>query len=192
MRAFIAIDVPEEVREKAYSVARRIAEETGARAADRDSMHITLHFLGNIDDAQRSKVEYAMDALHAERFGVEVKGVGFFGGKEPRVAIASIGEGSSEIIGIYKKLYQPVSDAGITLERREFTPHLTLARMKNERHEIIGTAKISSTLQELAEEYKDFAFGSFLCDRIMLKKSEFAKGGVVHTTLHEKIFTSQP
>ncbi|MGC8478853.1 MAG: RNA 2',3'-cyclic phosphodiesterase [Candidatus Micrarchaeia archaeon] len=187
MRAFIAIDVPNAIKDKAYKVAKEVAEAAKAREVDKEAMHITLHFLGEISESQKGKIESAIDSIEAQRFVIEIKGLGFFGGKVPRVAIAKIFEGRDELKSLYNMLYGPIEKAGVALEKREFSPHLTLARIKTEKLGRREIEEIWEALKKLESAYKDFEFGSFLCERIVLKKSEFTGKGVIHTVLHEKI-----
>jgi 2'-5' RNA ligase len=181
MRAFTAIDIPKEIKARINDASKQLRSIDGARLVDEDSMHITLHFLGEISDAQADHLKEAMASIDFAPFEISIKGIGFFEPERPRVVFAGLEKGAEEVKRLYALLYDPIIKLGIRLEEREYIPHLTIARLK-----FAGTHS-ARLLERFAEEHKE-EFGSFECKSVALKRSDFTSGGVKHTTLYEKRF----
>lgn len=135
MRAFIAIDLPENIHAE---LRRRQAEFRAlcpdARWTRPEGIHLTLKFLGEINDAQVRQVSDALAALGPlEPFAVEVKGFGVFpDARRPRVFWAGL-EAPPALAKLAESVEERMEKLGFVREDRPFTPHLTLARFKNPR-----------------------------------------------------------
>ncbi|MGH9469544.1 MAG: RNA 2',3'-cyclic phosphodiesterase [Terriglobia bacterium] len=140
VRAFIAIDIPEDVR---LALSRRQASFRDAltsdhgrgrdvRWADPEGMHFTLKFLGEITAAQAEQVTLALSRIRDfEPFEAVLKGFGFFpSAREPRVFWAGV-EPASALKALAARIERELGEAGFEPERRPFSPHLTLARFKS-------------------------------------------------------------
>jgi 2'-5' RNA ligase len=132
MRAFIAIDLPENIR---ATLAQRQAAFRAACPEARwtrpEGIHLTLKFLGEISEKQTGQVNEALCALGpVEKFSIEVKGFGFFpDARRPRVFWAGL-EAPPDLEELAKKVEAAMSKLGFPVEGRPLTPHLTLARFK--------------------------------------------------------------
>jgi 2'-5' RNA ligase len=146
MRAFIAIDLPEQVRAalaKAQHNFRTACPD--ARWTRPEGIHLTLKFLGEISDAQTKQVVAALEQIGSfEPFSAEVKGFGFFPRAErPRVFWAGVaappqlGELAAQVEGLMEKI-------GFAREDRAFSPHLTLARFQVPRSQPALAAAIAA------------------------------------------------
>lgn len=135
MRAFVAIDLPEDLR----TLLRQ--KEANFRALCPDArwtqpagIHLTLKFLGNISDARTKDVNDALMALGSfDHFMVRMAGFGFFpDARRPRVFWAGIDAppGLAELAG---RIEDAMERLGFAREQRDFNPHLTLARFKTPR-----------------------------------------------------------
>ena len=79
MRLFIALDIPAEIRARLTEYmerARALAPE--ARWARVEGLHVTLKFIGHVDDAVVEKIKAALASIKAAPFEVKFAGVGFF------------------------------------------------------------------------------------------------------------------
>ncbi|MGC8669857.1 MAG: RNA 2',3'-cyclic phosphodiesterase [Candidatus Micrarchaeia archaeon] len=173
-RSFIAIDIPESIKEKFKS----ISIDQSLRKVSIENIHITLLFLGNVPEARIKDVIAVLDSLNTESFDISIKGLGTFDGSMPRVLFAKIAanEKLEEIYGIlYSKL-----ESICTLEKRGFIPHVTIARSKG--HE--GSRQI----KDLVEKYGNTEFGIFKCNSVKLKKSLLSASGPVYSDLFVKTF----
>jgi 2'-5' RNA ligase len=177
MRVFIAIDVPEEIRERLAAVQEKIRETTtSARWVAPESIHVTLKFIGEMPEKRREDIDEALRGLTWKRIRVSVRGVGFFPGtRSPRVLWAGLDAASIE--GLAEEIDSRLERAGFDRERRKFRAHLTLARAKN--------SNLEKVMVDAAAPFEDEEFGTFTVDRIFLFESTLKAGGSVYTKLQE-------
>jgi 2'-5' RNA ligase len=178
VRAFIAVDIPAEIKERIAGTAKELGSD-GIRVVAADQMHITLFFLGYLDAAQVDSAKAIISDIDSKRFGISLNGMGTFAMKRPRVIFANIRDGAKNLHDIY----ETVSDrlpAMMKLEREEFTPHLTVARLKRFDSTTTGRAR------DFIDKYKDTDFGSFECAEVKLKQSVLTDEGAVHSDLYIK------
>jgi 2'-5' RNA ligase len=135
-RLFIAIDLSPDVRrwlEKARSVLEPGMPAGTVRWVDPQGIHITLKFLGEVAVNRIDGVCAAMgQAVSGESpFSLTVEGLGCFPNTaRPRVVWAGV-RAEPKLIGIQKRLEDILSATGFPRERRAFSPHLTLGRVKD-------------------------------------------------------------
>lgn len=125
IRAFAALDIPPDQRtdlmivQQGLPVPRLVAPE---------NLHLTLVFLGEVEDAALEEVHLAWAALRLPGFEVTLKGLGMFGGGKPRAVYAGVAP-CPALDRLQAKLDQAARGAGVAVERRRFVPHVTLARI---------------------------------------------------------------
>lgn len=153
----------------------------GASWVRPESIHLTLKFLGEIDDAKALKVsaELQKAAEGIGPFNLEVGGVGCFpNARAPKVVWAGIKE-SVELSKLQKKIDERLSSIGFEAEKRPFTPHLTLCRIKSaEEGRALGRLVTEAASGEQAKAA--FTAGSFVFMKSVLKPS-----GAEHTAIKE-------
>jgi 2'-5' RNA ligase len=177
MRAFLAIEVPEEIRNRLYEAAKEFKNEDTSIVHE-DGMHITLKFFGEIDNSEMVMIEDAMDRVDMRRFRIEIRGIGIFNPDFLKVAYAIVSEGESEIKALKKKIDNALNDAGIgTRDEHEFSAHVTLARFKRKPN--------GNRILSILDKYKNASFGSFEISKFALKKSTLTKEGSVYETLRD-------
>lgn len=176
VRVFTAIDVPYALKSRIVKEMQALRSVIGVRPVDDTALHITLHFFENLSYNQIEEVKAAMGMLRKPRFTISLRGVGFFDSKRPKVVFIRVAEGADRIREIYYELRDLVKDPGIEWERRDFVPHLTVARVNGYSDSLDGE------LEDFAVSHTN-ELGSFVCDRIVLKRSDSTKEGVVHTEL---------
>ncbi len=175
VRTFIAIDLAPEVRERMEGPQGILA---GCRArlslVKPGSIHITLKFLGEIDERTLGRVQEALSALRFDPFVISLAGVKGNPPPNPRVIWCEVGDG-----GGCRRLFQLVEGAlsplGIPREKRPYTPHATLARVKR------PDPSLMPVLRNLTAE----EFGSCPVRSIKLKKSTLTPSGPVYEDLLE-------
>jgi RNA 2',3'-cyclic 3'-phosphodiesterase len=140
MRLFIAIELDDEARHAIAAEQKRLQTELGGeRSALKwirpEHMHLTLAFLGEIDDGLApSVVEAIGQPVQTDRFAVVFGGLGVFPpGGAPRVLWLGLTAGVREVIGVQREVAERTTRLGIALESRPFHPHLTLARFRTSR-----------------------------------------------------------
>jgi 2'-5' RNA ligase len=136
MRTFIAIPLPEDLRHRLAEAGRAaLAESPGVRVVRPAAMHVTLVFLGEVDREDLSLVHAAMAeaADGVPPFTVSLGSSGQFPPKRrPKVFYVGLDEGGRECARLYHRLHERLATR-FSLDSRPFTPHITLARVKDPR-----------------------------------------------------------
>ena len=177
-RGFIAIDI--ESFPKLVQFENEIRNSgANVKLVEPENIHITLKFLGETDEKHTDRIEEIIkDAVKdSDSFEIKLKGAGVFPNQN-YIKVMWIGMENGEQIGeIANKIDEKISELGFEREKRRFSAHLTIARVKS--------AKYKEKLLELIEKYRDIEFGSLKIDIIKLKKSELTPKGPIYTTLKE-------
>jgi RNA 2',3'-cyclic 3'-phosphodiesterase len=188
MRAFVAVDLAEDVR---TALAREQARFKAVCAPNRDirwtrpeGLHLTLKFLGSIETERVRPVIAALQALEPfAPFMVEVRGFGFFpDARRPRVFWVGL-EASSALGELAVRVETALEPLGVERENRPFKPHLTLARFDRP----LTPSALTAALNESTVE----SFGSFEVTEFFLFESRIRSGGAEYFKL-ERFPTSPP
>ena len=125
-RLFTGLEIPAPV---VADLAMLRGGLSGARWVDADFYHLTLRFIGDIDAATADAVADALDGVDSEAFTATLDGLDSFGGDRPRALIARVrlNEALAELQAQHERLLRRL---GLAPETRKFTPHVTLARLR--------------------------------------------------------------
>jgi len=126
-RLFSALAIPEDVA-RALSLHR--GGLPGARWVEPSDYHITLRFMGDIDEATARDIDESLAEIRRKPFAVTLDGLGSFGGGRPRAIIARVTP-TAPLIELQADQERRVRRAGLAPETRKFTPHVTLARLRD-------------------------------------------------------------
>jgi RNA 2',3'-cyclic 3'-phosphodiesterase len=135
-RLFIAIDVPETIKDEIYNIAEDILPGSkNLKLVSAPNIHITLKFLGSVDVKKIRKIKNAIreTSVLFDKFKYEVSGrVNAFPSPEnARVVFIEIDKGGDQMCEIYNGLENNLSRVNIKRDKRGFSPHITIARLKN-------------------------------------------------------------
>jgi 2'-5' RNA ligase len=182
VRAFLALDISEEVRREIGEFEKEI-DSVGAdiKLVETENLHVTMKFLGEIDAGVLEKVYDVMRGLREEKFVMKVEGVGVFPNwRVARVVWVGIGEGRERVIEIQRKLDSGLAGLGFGRER-DFVPHITVGRVRSPRNR--------DRLLQVLENYRGRKFGSCVAERLVLKMSQLTPKGPIYSDLREVEFT---
>ncbi len=127
-RLFVAIDFSEQVKE---DLSRLCFGLPGARWVPTDQLHLTLRFIGEVDGALFLDIREALNDISAEKFSLSLKGLGHFPPrKTPRVLWVGI-ERNEQMVRLRNRIEAALVKLGLEPEKRKFSPHVTLGRLKN-------------------------------------------------------------
>src|SRR3990172_10248535 len=179
MRLFIAIEIPEEIKKEMAEIQRRL-KESGADAGwtRPEGIHLTLKFLGEVPE---TKISMIMDALtNAPKgrggFRLDVEGVGTFPTpKSARVVWVGVSGDVERLAKLQTAVEDVMAGLGFEREKRAFTPHLTLGRIKY----IHSRERWLKTL----DSEKDARLSALEVKAVSLMKSELKPSGAVYTEL---------
>jgi 2'-5' RNA ligase len=135
IRSFIAIELPQEMKVQLARVRGmpRPQEYPSVKWVEAESIHLTLKFLGNIPSGRIPEIEAAVReaARGVPAFHLEIGGLGVFPSTQrPRVAWVAVGGEVEKLAGLQEGIDSALLPLGFPRESRPFTPHLTLARVR--------------------------------------------------------------
>jgi 2'-5' RNA ligase len=183
IRSFIAIELPDELKAGLTRLQARLKAGTQSpiKWVDPNSIHLTLKFLGNIPADTTGDVTGAMEAAARgiPPFRLEVKGLGVFPSlKRVQVIWVGVGGEVDRLGQLQKRLESSLTPLGFTPESRPFTPHLTLARLRDraspDDRQRVGQL-IAGTGFETAY--------SIAVDAINLMKSQLTREGAIYSRI---------
>lgn len=171
MRLFIALELPQEVRQK---LALLRVETPGVRWVAAEQLHLTLAFLGDVAEEKLAPLLQALGKVLFKPFLLQFDKLGCF--PHPRAPrIVWIGLQPHPLLNdLAAGIRSAVSDAAIILEDRPFTPHITLARLKVPNQQIAAAFERQTIAGRVPPiEVQEFA----------LVQSRLTQAGAVHTLL---------
>jgi len=182
MRCFIAIDIDQTIRAALGNLQQELQKKAdikkgGVTWVKPDAIHLTLKFLGEIEDKHVADVCNIVKSVAGRHksFQLSIESVGCFGGKSARVLWVGAGEGTENLLRLQKDLEQRLAEAGWPAEDREFTSHLTLCRVKDSRAGL--------KLAQVAENYRDLKLGTISADSLCVYQSQLTPQGPIYTIL---------
>ena len=125
-RLFTGLEIPPLVGQ-ALSVLR--GGLPGARWVDPENYHMTLRFIGDVDDDVAHEIASLLSRIRRQAFELRIDDLRSFGGRKPRAVVATLGPAQAvmELQADHERLMQQL---GLEPEGRKFTPHVTLARLR--------------------------------------------------------------
>lgn len=163
-RLFSAIETPERVREALWRLKQPLP---GARWLDPANYHVTLRFVGDVDNRVADEFAAELGSIAGDPFEARIEGLGTFGGNEPRSIWAGVAGGPA-LEHLARAHERAARNAGLAPEARNFRAHITMARLNR-------------TPAELVARYLGrnggLVTGSFVVDRFVLMSSKPKVGG---------------
>jgi RNA 2',3'-cyclic 3'-phosphodiesterase len=127
-RLFTGIEIPADI---GLQLSAYRGGLPGARWIDPENYHITLRFIGDIDERTAGEIFSILgDGRRRDPIAVTIDGLDTFGGGRPRAVFARAAS-TSEINDLQSEQERLVRRIGLPPERRRFTPHVTLARLRD-------------------------------------------------------------
>jgi len=127
-RLFVAIDLPDECKDLLEGLCHGLP---GARWMRDRQFHVTLRFVGEVDGPTKRRLATALNGVRADPFELQLEGMGTFPPRgNPRVLWAGVSE-SPELADLYRQVRRVLQRAGLPPEERKFSPHVTLARLRD-------------------------------------------------------------
>lgn len=168
-RLFVALDFPETIQEQLLELYQYGIP--GASWVDYEQLHLTLRFIGEVDGVQFSDIRESLAEIEVSSFSLTLKGVGFFPPrKTPRILWVGVAA-NDELLQLQKKIERRLVAVGISPEKRKFTPHITLARLKNTPEDRVGKFLMGNSL---------FQSDTFSINEFVLYSSVLSSKGATH------------
>lgn len=173
MRVFVAIDLPEPVRDALAAVQDALP---AGRLSDPEQLHITLAFLGEQPDEVVEAAHWALTRLSGPPFDLQLAGLGTFGDRAPHSVWAGIRDPAA-LKALQARVLSALHGAGLMLERRRFRPHVTLARLGR-----LAPAE-AERLTRFLQRFEAFPSPPFRVADVALWRSTLLRSGAVYDEL---------
>ena len=184
-RTFCAVELPAVIRsqiQKHIESLRSTVPEAQPSWSRVDNIHLTMKFFGNVE---RRRVPVISEALsHAvnglQQFEIAIAGAGAFPQfGQPRVLWIGINDTNKHLTELHSRIDEECSKKGFEKEKRDFRPHLTIARIRKP----AGTRTLAEVNQRLG-----FESLSFLVSQLVLFRSELSSEGSKYTVISRHSF----
>ena len=178
MRLFLAIDLPQEVLFRLDRLISALRPEAFIKWSPLDNLHITTKFIGDWPEGRLGELHDTLQELTPrEPFEIELRGLGWFPNeRSPRVLWAGV-EGGEKLQQLVSDTNERLGALNVERDERPFSPHLTLARLKN-------PVPLGS-LRKKINEMQPAELGSFLVLRFALFRSDPGSNASVYRKLRE-------
>jgi 2'-5' RNA ligase len=190
MRLFVALGIPSAVRDQLAALIKEVRALGPAPSAKKvrwvrpENIHVTLKFIGEAAPTKLEAIRLALAAVRsADAVDLLVHGLGFFPNQiRPRVLWAGM-EASLNLAPLAGDIDRALGGVGFALEKRPFTPHLTLARFE--------PSGVSRELSRAVEENATREFGVLRAGEFHLIESTLKPSGAEYTTLQSFAFATE-
>jgi RNA 2',3'-cyclic 3'-phosphodiesterase len=180
IRAFLAIDPPEDILQAMSRLQEKLKREIGGRISwtKPQGQHLTLKFFGDISKEDVNNICSAVQkrVVSEPKLNLKIEKLGVFpDAHRPRVIWCGVAGDTVKLSIIQKQLDNDFANIGFPAEDRSFRAHLTLGRIKDS-HGLTG-------ISEVLTKYGAFAAGEFSCTELILFQSRLTPQGAVYTKL---------
>jgi len=127
MRLFVALPIPDHVARPLMLLQGGVP---GARWQQREQLHLTLRFIGEVDGAGARAIDDALAGIDAPAFELQLHGTGQFGNRQPNSLWAAV-RGNEMLEHLARKVDNAIRRVGAPADAHKFTPHVTLARLRH-------------------------------------------------------------
>ena len=178
MRLFTAIDLPADITDQLAALIVRLRPAAKLKWSSAANLHLTTKFIGEWPDERLGELSAALRGLPGHLpTGIAIRGLGWFPNpRAPRVFWAGV-EAGPVLADLARSTDQALARLGVAREDRPYSPHLTLARIK----ESVPLDRLRDAVAALPSE----EFGQFVADRFCLYRSQLGSSGSVYTKLEE-------
>ncbi|HEY5046645.1 MAG TPA: RNA 2',3'-cyclic phosphodiesterase [Rhizomicrobium sp.] len=167
IRLFVALALPDAVAAQLRLLQFGVP---GARWMEREQLHLTLRFIGEVDGGDAASIDDALSQIANPRFALALKSVGAFGGKTPRALWAGV-RPETDVVHLQRKIESALQRIGLAAEERKFKPHVTLGRLR---------ATPPGGVMDYLADHALFASAAFDANAFILYSSHPAPGGSLY------------
>ena len=180
VRAFFAVEITDDVRHALSEAQRSLPlADADARSVACENLHVTMHFLGQIDDNRVVEACRLAEAAASEvqPFEIVIKGLTAVPptGSRLRMIWATVDDISGRLRELHEKLGQLLAGSGFEVDTRPFRPHITMARFRSSRK--------ADAVREGTELYSTVLFGRSYVRSVILFSSIPGKSGPTYVPL---------
>ncbi len=190
MRCFIAVELDSFIRDNLSALRKQLQTELwgyekGIKWVKSENLHVTVKFLGDVDDNKIMDVCKGCDEAASEHstFDIEVGNAGYFPPRaSARVIWAGLTQGAEQLRNLFASVEDNMEMLGFDKENKPFSPHITLARIKNSEN----GRKAASIIDDLVTH----PFGVQGVEALTIFSSNLTSDGPVYNVVHRAIINS--
>ena len=178
VRAFLSVDIENQTLLPQISETQRKLDTNLAKMklVEIENIHFTLRFFGDTSLTRIDEIESCLSRIKIEPFDIMVQGVGAFPNRRrPRVIWIGATQNADRIRDLKKEIDSYLEELGYKPERKKFTPHATIARVRY----IKDAGKLASNLDSLIDQ----PIGIMSVSKFNMKKSTLTPSGPIYDTL---------
>jgi len=176
IRTFICIEIPASIRERIDGLQRTLGQIDAQVSWTKPSnIHLTLKFLGDVEGSRIERVGKAVEraATAISPFEVEVSGAGCFPSpRSPRVLWVGLSVVPEPLIQLYASIEVELSREGLPREKRKFSPHLTIGRIRTPHNSALVAEALIAT---------GFTPETFDATEVIVMRSDLKPTGSIYT-----------
>ena len=181
IRLFVALDLPEAVRQRLAGLQGGVP---GARWLAPENLHVTLRFLGEVDEPTAQDIDAELDRLVAAPFDFSLEGKDYFGaGKKKPYALILTVPRTGPLQTLRDKVDRAAVAAGLPPDDRKYRPHVTVARLKDAPMERV---------RRWVAEYGPLQVGPLPAERFVLYRSHLGSAAASYEPLATYPLTGPP
>ena len=174
VRTFIAIDLDAGIKEYLAVLQNKLKFGAGTKASPAKGFHLTLKFLGEINEIMLKKVDSALAEIKFRSFEIMLKNIGVFPSSgKPRVVWVGINH-EKELLKLQNRVELAMAELGFAKEKA-FKPHITLARIKYTNDITLRERLLSIKTEQMSQNVNSF----------VLFRSTLTRHGAVYTKINE-------
>jgi len=171
MRLFVALDIPAEIKDALRCFVDRLRPTANIGWSTVDNLHVTTKFIGEWPEPRLDEMKHALNSVPFNgAIDITVKGLGWFPNpRRPRVFWAGV-KGGERLQSLAQATERTVAGLGVPIEERDYSPHLTLARIRED----VPLYRLHQTIEAFPAGC-GFDFGSYTATQFFLYLSAGGK-----------------
>ncbi|MDQ2050855.1 RNA 2',3'-cyclic phosphodiesterase [Natronolimnohabitans sp. A-GB9] len=179
MRLFVSVDLSDDLTDAVDDLQEEFTDASGLNFTDPEQAHVTLKFLGDVDETRlpdlERELEAAIEDADVDPFPVRFGGLGVFPSLD-YISVIWFGTetGGEKLTRLHEAVEERTTAMGFEEESHEFTPHVTLARMEH--------AGGKDLVQELVQE-REPTIGEMTVEEVQLTESVLTDAGPLYSTV---------
>jgi 2'-5' RNA ligase len=180
VRAFLSIDIEDQsLLSQIQSIQQRLdLNAAKMKIVKSENIHFTLRFFGDTPSTRLDQIRACLNEVEINPFEIEVSGVGSFPNRRrPRIIWIGVTQNASKILNLKSDIDSSLVDIGYETERRKYTPHATIARVRY----VKDSKGIADNLESLADE----VIGKMIVAKVKMMRSTLTPSGPIYATLWE-------
>jgi 2'-5' RNA ligase len=178
VRAFLSIEIEDQTLLSRIKDIQQKLDQTAAKMkiVKSENIHYTVRFFGDTPLTKLNQIKMCLDKIDFNQFEIEVGGIGAFPNRRrPRIIWVGVTNNASKVVQIKSEIDSLLVDIGYQPEKRKYTPHATIARVRY----VKDSRRITDNLEHLTDE----VIGKMIVANITMMKSTLTPSGPIYESL---------